>query len=120
VTTAASEAYHILHVAYSFLPIAAGLDKFVHFLVNWDVYLSPVVSSLLGISGHSLMLTVGVVEVLAGLLCAIAPRVGSLVVCLWFCAIVVNLLTIPAYFDVALRDVGLALGAFALNRLSPD
>jgi hypothetical protein len=82
--------------------------------------LSPMVPSTLGVSGHTFMLAVGVVEVIAGLLVAIAPRIGGWVVAAWLCGIILNLLSIPAYFDVALRDFGLALCAAALARLSVD
>src|ERR1043166_6777406 len=114
------QAYQILHVAFTVAPIVAGVDKFFHFLVNWDIYLSPLVSKTLGIPAHSFMLGVGVIEVIAGLLVAAAPRIGGYVVGLWLCGIILNLLSIPAYLDVALRDLGLALGAFALARLSED
>jgi hypothetical protein len=114
------QAYQILHVAFTIAPIVAGMDKFFHFLVNWDTYLSPLVERTLGVPAHSFMLGVGVIEVVAGLLVAAAPRIGGYVVALWMCGIIVNLLSIPAYLDVALRDLGLALGALALARLSED
>src|ERR671931_93241 len=112
------QAYQILHIAFTVAPIIAGADKFFHFLVNWDQDLAPVVPRTLGIAAHTFMLGVGVIEVIAGLLVAFAPRIGGWVVGVWLCGIILNLLTIPAYFDVALRDLGLALGAFALARLS--
>ena len=114
------QAYEILHIAYTVAPLVAGIDKFFHFLVDWDMYLSPIVPRMLGITAHSFMLGVGIVEVLAGLLVAAVPRIGGWVVGLWMLGIIVNLLSVPAYFDVALRDFGLALGAFALARLSVD
>jgi hypothetical protein len=114
------QAYQILHVAFTVAALVAGLDKFFHFLVNWDMYLSPIVPRMLGISGHSFMLGVGVIEVIAGLIVAAVPWVGGWIVGVWLCGIVVNLLSIPGYFDIALRDVGLALGAFALARLGED
>jgi hypothetical protein len=120
VSSPSYQAYQILHIAFTVAPIVAGLDKFFHFLVNWDMYLSPMVPRMLGINGHTFMLAVGVVEVIAGLLVAVAPRIGGWVVAAWLCGIIINLLTIPAYFDVALRDFGLALGALALARLSVD
>src|SRR5436190_4661734 len=120
VSSPSYQAYEILHVAFTVAPIVAGLDKFVHFLVNWDMYLSPMIPNTLGVGAHTYMLGVGVVEVIAGLLVAIAPRIGGWVVGLWLCGIIVNLLTIPAHFDIALRDFGLALGAFALARLGVD
>ena len=120
VSSPSYQAYQILHVAFTIAPIVAGIDKFFHFLVNWDMYLSPLVTRTLGVPAHTFMLGVGVVEVIAGLLVAAAPRIGGWVVGLWLLGIVVNLLSIPAYLDVALRDFGLALGAFALARLSED
>lgn len=114
------QAYEILHIAYTVAPIVAGVDKFFHFLVNWDLYVSPLVTGLLPIPAHTFMLAVGVIEIVAGLLVAIAPRIGGWVVGSWLCGIVLNLLSIPGYFDIALRDFGLALGAFALARLGVD
>ena len=113
------QAYQILHLAFTVAPIVAGADKFTHFLVNWDRYLSPLMPRF-GLSVHTFMLGVGVIEIIAGLLVAIAPRIGGWIVGLWLCGIIVNLLTIPGYFDIALRDVGLALGAFALARLGEE
>ena len=114
------QAYQILHIAFTVAPIVAGLDKFFHFLVNWDLYLAPIVPRTLHIGAHTFMLGVGGIEVIAGLLVAIAPRIGGWVVGLWLCGIIVNCLMMGAYFDIALRDLGLALGAFALARLSAD
>jgi hypothetical protein len=112
------QAYQILHVGFVVAPLVAGLDKFFHLLVDWDRYLAPLVPRLLGISGHTLMLAGGVVEIAAGLLVAFKPRIGGYVVAAWLLGIVFNLLLIPGYFDIALRDFGLALGALALARLS--
>ena len=112
------QAYSILHLGFAVLPVLAGLDKFFHLLVDWDQYLAPLATRLLPISGHTFMLVVGVVEVAAGLLVAFRPRIGSYVVALWLWGIIVNLLLIPGYYDVALRDFGLSLGALALARLS--
>src|SRR5205807_10204977 len=114
------QAYQILHLLFAVVPIATGIDKFFHFLVDWDMYLSPIVPRMLGISGHTFMLGVGGIEVIAGLLVAFMPRIGGYVVGLWLLGIAVNLVSIPAYFDIAFRDFGLALGAFALARLSVD
>jgi hypothetical protein len=114
----AYQAYQILHLGFTAAPVLAGLDKFFHLLANWDQYLAPWVSNLSPIGGHKLMLVVGVVEIAAGILVAIKPRLGAPIVGAWLCLIIVNLLTMMAYLDVALRDLGLALGAFALWRLS--
>jgi hypothetical protein len=112
------QAYQILHLGFVVAPIVAGLDKFLHLLVNWDQYLPPFVDAMLGGHGHELMLAAGVVEVVAGLGVAFKPKIFAYVVAAWLLLIVVNLLLIPGYFDIALRDFGLALGALALARLS--
>src|SRR5438874_5841119 len=114
------QAYQILHVAFVVAPIIAGLDKFFHLLVNWDMYLAPVIASFSPIGGHGLMLVIGVIEIVAGILVAIKPRIGAYVVAAWLLGIVINLLIVPGYFDIALRDFGLALGALALARLSKE
>ena len=114
------QAYQILHLAFIVAPVVAGLDKFFHLLVNWDQYLPPSVNSLVGGHGHELMLGVGVIEVVAGIGVAFKPKIFSYVVAAWLALIIVNLLMIPGYFDVALRDFGLLLGALALARLSHD
>lgn len=116
----AYQAYQILHLAFTVAPIAAGLDKFFHLLCNWDQYLAPWIANASPVGGHNLMLAVGAVEVIAGLLVAVRPKVGAPIVGAWLLGIVVNLLTMGAYFDVALRDFGLSLGAWALWRLSHE
>ncbi len=112
------QAYQILHLGFTVAPILAGIDKFFHLLCNWDQYLAPWMAALSPIGGHSLMLVVGIIEAAAGVLVAVRPRLGAPIVGLWLCLIIVNLLTMAAYLDVALRDLGLALGAFALWRLA--
>jgi hypothetical protein len=112
------QAYQILHFGFTVAPIIAGLDKFLHILTNWDQYLAPVVDRTLGGHGHEFMLAVGVIEIVAGLGVFFKPKIFAYVVGLWLLGIIINLLMIPGYFDVALRDLGLSLGAFALARLS--
>ncbi len=112
------QAYQILHVGFTAAPLLAGLDKFFHLLTNWDQYLAPWIAQLSPIGGHTLMLIAGVIEMGAGVLVALKPRLGAPIVGAWLCLIIVNLLSMGAYLDVALRDLGLALGAFALWRLS--
>ena len=114
----AHQAFWILRVGFIAAPILAGLDKFFHVLVNWDKYLPPVVNNMVGGHGHTLMLVVGVIEMVAGLGVLLKPRIFAYVVAAWLAVIIVNLLLIPGYFDVALRDFGLLLGALALGRLS--
>lgn len=112
------QAYQILHIGFTIAPIVAGLDKFFGLLVNWDQYLPSFVNGMVGGHGHTLMYLVGVIEVIAGLGVWFKPRIFAYVVAAWLLLIVANLLLIPGYFDVALRDFGLALGALALGRLS--
>jgi hypothetical protein len=118
VSEAGYEAYRILHLAFIVAPIVAGVDKFFNLLVNWEQYLPSFANRLLGGHGHEFMLVVGVIEIVAGLGVAFMPRIFAYVVSLWLLLIVVNLLMIPGYYDVALRDFGLALAALALARLS--
>jgi len=114
----AYQAYRILQLGFIAAPILAGLDKFFHLMVNWDQYVPAVVANASPIGAHTLMLVVGVIEVIAGLGVALIPRVFAYVVALWLGVIIVNLLLIPGYFDIALRDFGLLLAALALGRLS--
>ena len=113
-------AYQLLHVAFTVAPLVAGLDKFFHYLVNWDQYLSPIVMRLTGVTAHTFMMGVGAIEIVAGLIVLFMPRIGGWIVGLWLCGIVLNLLSIGDFYDIALRDFGLALGAFALARMSED
>jgi len=119
-TRPAYQAYQILRLAFTVAPIAMGLDKFFHLLVNWDQYLPAVVNNMTGGYGHQLMLVVGVIEIVAGLGVWFRPKIFAYVVAAWLFVIIANLLLIPGYFDVAFRDFGLALGAIALGRLSQE
>ena len=114
----AYQAYWILHVGFTVAPILAVLDKFTHLLVNWDQYLPGVVANASPIQPHTLMLIVGVIEIVAGIGVWLKPRIFAYVVAAWLAVIIINLLLIPGYFDIALRDFGLFLAALALARLS--
>jgi hypothetical protein len=114
------QAYQILHFAFTVAPIIAGLDKFFNLLVNWTQYLPRVAVNMVGGHAQALMYTVGVIEVVAGLGVWFKPRIFAYVVAAWLVLIILNLLMIPGYFDIALRDLGLALGALALGRLSQE
>jgi hypothetical protein len=116
----AYQAYVILHVGFAALPIIAGIDKFFHLLVNWDQFLAPTVTRFLPVTGHTFMLAVGVIEVIAGLLVVVRPRIGAYIVALWLWGIIINLFLVPGFYDIALRDFGLSLGALALARLSRE
>ena len=120
VTSHGYQAFQILRTGFTVAPIVAGLDKFLHLLVNWDQYLPSFVNNLTGGHGHQLMLAVGLIEIVAGLGVAFKPRLFAYVVSAWLLLIVANLLMIPGYFDVALRDFGLSLAALALARLSQE
>ena len=112
------QAFQILRLGFTVAPIIAGLDKFLQLLTNWDKYLAPAVPATLGIAPHTFMMIVGVIEIAAGLLVAVKPRFGGYLVSAWLVGIIVNLLLVGGYLDVALRDLGLAMGAFALARLA--
>lgn len=114
----AYQAFRILHAGFVVAPILAGLDKFFNLLVNWDQYVPAIVVKLSPIDAHHLMLAVGMIEIAAGVGVAFKPRIFAYVVAGWLALIIVNLLLIPGYFDVALRDFGLFLAALALARLS--
>lgn len=113
----AYQAYQALHLGFTVVPIVAGLDKFFDLLVEWEQYLAPWIADLTG-GARWFMGAVGVIEIAAGLLVAFKPRLGGYVVSAWLVGIIINLLSIPGYFDIALRDLGLAIGAFALARLA--
>jgi hypothetical protein len=119
-STPSYQAFQILRAGFVVAPILAGADKFFHLLTNWDMYLAPAISNLSPVGGHGLMSAIGIVEIAAGLLVALKPRIGAYVVAGWLAGIIVNLLLIPGYFDIALRDFGLSLGALALARLSHE
>ncbi|MFH9002207.1 hypothetical protein ACH4E5_03025 [Streptomyces afghaniensis] len=112
------QAFVILRVGFTVAPILFGLDKFANLLVDWPTYLAPWINDIVPGSAQAAMYAVGVVEIVAGLAVALAPRFGGWLVAGWLAGIIVNLLTIPGYYDVALRDFGLLLGAVALARLA--
>ena len=114
----AYEAYEILHWGFTVLPIIAGLDKFFDKHVLWHNYLAPTVNRVVPVDAHAFMMGVGVIEIIAGLIVAWKPKFGGYLVMAWLWAIIINLLLIPGYYDVALRDFGLSLGALALARLA--
>jgi uncharacterized membrane protein YphA (DoxX/SURF4 family) len=112
------QAYLLLRLAFTVAPMAFGLDKFFNVLVDWPIYLAPWVNDLMPGSGQEFMYLVGSVEILAGVAVALKPRYGAPLVAAWLAGIIVNLLTVPGFYDVALRDFGLLLGALTLARLA--
>ena len=113
------QAYQILRLAFTVAPILMGLDKFLGLLVNWDQYLPAFANNILGGHGHEFMYVVGVIEIVAGIGVLLKPKIFAYVVAAWLGLIIVNLLMIPGYFDVALRDFGLLLAALALRSVKP-
>ncbi len=120
VRQAAYQAYLLLRVGFTVAPILFGVDKFFNWTVNWPDYLAGWIDGILPGSAQDFMYVVGAIEIAAGLVVALAPRVGAPLVALWLAGIVVNLLTNepPEYYDIALRDVGLFLAAVTLARLA--
>jgi hypothetical protein len=112
------QAFQLLHWAFVVLPLTVGADKFFDVLAPWRDYLAPAIPDVLGMSPQRVMYTVGVIEILAGLLVAFAPRLGGWLMAGWLWLIALNLLLMPGYIDVALRDAGLSLAALALARLA--
>lgn len=110
------QAYLLLLLAFTVAPIVAGFDKFFNFLTPWEQYLSPSFNVLGG--AHMTMMVVGIIEIFAGIGVFFKPKIFAYVVALWLFAIIVNLLTLHQFYDIALRDLGLLLGALALGRLS--
>lgn len=112
------QAYVLLHTVFTVAPILFGLDKFTNILADWTVYLAPVATSVVPLPAHAIMYMVGMVEIIAGVVVAVRPRIGSVIVALWLLGIIINLLILGSFYDVALRDFGLLVGALALNRLA--
>jgi hypothetical protein len=118
VPVAAHQAFLLLRTVFTVAPILFGLDKFAEVLTNWERYLAPEFNDLIPGTAHQAMLIVGVVEIAAGVLVAVLPRVGGYVVAAWLAGIILNLLLIGDFYDVALRDFGLLVAALALARLA--
>ena len=114
----AQQAFLLLRTVFTIAPILFGLDKFFGLLVDWEQYLAPWVDSIAPGDAGQAMVAVGVVEILAGVLVALRPAIGGYVVAAWLLGIIVNLVTMGEYLDIALRDFGLLVGALALARLA--
>jgi hypothetical protein len=114
----AYQAFLTLRVGFVVAPILFGLDKFTNLLTDWTAYLAPAVDRLVPGTATSAMVAVGVVEIVAGLVVAVRPKVGGYLVAAWLAGIITNLLLLGDHYDVALRDFGLLLAALALARLA--
>jgi hypothetical protein len=117
-TDPAFQAFSLLRVGFTIAPILFGLDKFLDWLVDWRAYLAPEIDDLVPGNAHQAMLIVGVIEIVAGLVVAVRPKLGGYLVATWLGAIIVNLLLQADFYDIALRDFGLLIGALALARLA--
>jgi len=114
----AHQAFLLLRTVFTIAPIVFGLDKFIGLLTDWEAYLAPWINDLVPGTAHQAMLVVGVVEIVAGVLVAVRPAIGGYVVAAWLLGIIINLVTMGEYYDVALRDFGLLVAALALARLA--
>jgi len=112
------QSFWLLRIGFTVAPILFGADKFAHVLVNWDKYLAPRIVDHIPWTAHQAMYAVGVVEIVAGLVVLLRPRFGGYLVAAWLAGIIANLLLIPDYYDIALRDFGLLLAALTLARLA--
>jgi uncharacterized membrane protein YphA (DoxX/SURF4 family) len=120
IRNAAVHAYAILRIGFTVAPILFGIDKFFNWTVHWPDYLAGWINTIMPGTAQQFMYFVGAVEIVAGLVVAVAPRIGGPLVAAWLAGIVVNLLTNnpPRYYDIALRDFGLFLAAVTLSRLA--
>jgi uncharacterized membrane protein YphA (DoxX/SURF4 family) len=114
----AYQAFLMLRTVFTVAPILFGLDKFTNLLTDWPNYLAPWINDIVPGSGQDAMYAVGIIEIIAGVAVALIPRFGGLLVAAWLAGIILNLLTIPDFYDVALRDFGLLVAALALSRLA--
>ena len=108
----------ILQYTYGIVPIVAGLDKFTNLLTRWENYLSPSIINMLPFSAVTFMHVVGIIEIAAGILVVLRPRIGGYVVMAWLIAIALTLIFGGHYFDVAVRDIVMAIGAYCMAKLS--
>jgi len=115
---AAYQGFALLRIGFTVAPILFGLDKFLNWLVDWPIYLAPQINDIVPGTAHQAMLAVGVIEIVAGLAVAVRPKFGGYLVALWLAGIIGNLLLQADYYDIALRDFGLLLGALTLARLA--
>jgi hypothetical protein len=114
----AYQAFTLLRIGFTVAPILFGLDKFANVMVDWSGYLAPWINDIVPGSADQFMYAVGVIEIVAGLVVALRPRYGAYLVAAWLGGIIFNLLTYSGFYDIALRDFGLLLGALTLARLA--
>ena len=112
------QAFTLMRLGYTVLPIAMGIDKFFNAMVSWPQYLAGWINDIAPGTAQQFMYFVGAVEILAGLIVLLKPRYGAYVVAAWLAGIVINLFSTGNWWDVGVRDFGLMLGALALGRLA--
>lgn len=112
------QAFLLLRTVFTVAPILFGLDKFANVMTDWPQYLAPWINGILPGTAQQGMYIIGAIEIVAGIVVAVIPRYGALVVAAWLAGIIVDLLTLPGFYDVALRDFGLLVAAVALARLA--
>jgi uncharacterized membrane protein YphA (DoxX/SURF4 family) len=112
------QAYMLMRIGYTVLPLAMGIDKFFNAMVSWPTYLADWVDNIAPGTAQQFMYFVGAVEILAGILVLLKPRYAAYIVAAWLAGIVINLFSYGEYWDVGVRDVGLMLGALTLGRLA--
>lgn len=112
------QAFTLLRIGFTVAPILFGVDKFLDWLVDWRIYLAPELNDVIPGNAHQAMLAIGAIEIVAGLVVALRPKFGGYLVAAWLGGIIVNLLLQADFYDIALRDFGLLLGALTLARLA--
>ena len=119
-TTKVNNVFNLLKWTFVLVPVIAGLDKFTHILTDWEKYLAPVVTDILPLEARTFMYIVGVIEIIAGIIVFVKPRIGGMIVGLWLVGIAINLLLTGEYYDIAVRDVVMAISAFSLSMLAAE
>jgi hypothetical protein len=114
----AYQAFWLMRITFTIAPILMGADKFANVLVDWEKYLAPWIRNISPFSATGTMHVVGVIEIIAGIAVALKPRYAAYIVAAWLAGIVINLLSYSGFYDVALRDFGLMMGALTLARLA--
>jgi uncharacterized membrane protein YphA (DoxX/SURF4 family) len=106
----------ILKYTFVIVPVVAGLDKFTNLLTNWEQYLHPGIAAML--PAHTFMIIVGIIEIIAGIIVFVKPELGGYIVMAWLIGIALQLIASGKYFDIAVRDLSMSVGAYSLARLS--
>jgi hypothetical protein len=110
--------FNLLKLTFGLVPIVAGLDKFTNLLTNWEQYLSPKMTGMLPLQPHAFMMVVGVIEIIAGVIVLLKPAIGGIIVAAWLTLIALTLIFGGHYFDVAVRDLVMAISAFSMTRIA--